>query len=115
MLGRLRDAGVPLKRVHTVVVTPSHPDHYGGSGRLRHETGAEIITHRTFRTWWDPATDDDIADDLATNLATNLTTNDKPVPPGRPPWDRPTPWGGAPYRPHLRRGSGSRLRRSMEG
>ncbi|MEP6659661.1 MAG: MBL fold metallo-hydrolase [Acidimicrobiales bacterium] len=107
MLGRLRDAGVALKRVHTVVVTHSHPDHYGGSGRLRHETGAEIVTHRTFRTWWDPARDDDTSDDL--------TTNEEPAPPTRPPWDRPTPWGGAPYRPHLRSGSGSRLRRSMEG
>src|SRR5690625_3843268 len=30
LLGRLRLAGIPLARVHTVVVTHSHPDHFGG-------------------------------------------------------------------------------------
>src|SRR3981081_1746521 len=76
MLGGLRAAGVPLKRVHTVVVTHSHPDHYGGSGRLRHETGAEIVTHQTFRTWWDPARDDDPSSE-------ELTDNEETAPPPR--------------------------------
>ena len=31
---RLKDAGIPMKRVHTVIVTHSHPDHFGGAGRL---------------------------------------------------------------------------------
>ena len=34
---------IPLARVHTVIVTHSHPDHFGGAGRLRDETGAEIV------------------------------------------------------------------------
>lgn len=54
LVGRLEAAGIPLRRVHTVVATHSHPDHYGGANRLRDETGAEIITHRQFRVWWDP-------------------------------------------------------------
>jgi glyoxylase-like metal-dependent hydrolase (beta-lactamase superfamily II) len=29
---RLASAGIPMRRVHTVVVTHSHPDHYGGAG-----------------------------------------------------------------------------------
>ena len=32
-------AGVPLRAVHTVVVTHSHPDHYGGA-RFLHEEPA---------------------------------------------------------------------------
>ena len=47
---RLRQAGIPLKRVHTTVVTHSHPDHYGGSHQLREETGAELLTHEAFTT-----------------------------------------------------------------
>ena len=43
---RLDAAGIPLKRVHTVVVTHSHPDHFGGAGFLRRESGAEIVTAR---------------------------------------------------------------------
>ena len=31
---RLKTAGYKIKDVHTVVVTHSHPDHFGGAGRL---------------------------------------------------------------------------------
>ena len=48
LLRRLKDAGIPLKRVHTTVVTHSHPDHYGGSHQLREETSAELVTHTAF-------------------------------------------------------------------
>ena len=48
LLDRLRQAGIPLKRVHTTIVTHSHPDHYGGSHQLREETGAALIAHTTF-------------------------------------------------------------------
>ena len=43
---RLKAAGFPLRAVHTVVVTHSHPDHFGGAGWLRDQTGADIVTHR---------------------------------------------------------------------
>ena len=36
---RLAAAGIPLRRVHTVIVTHSHPDHFGAAGWIRHETG----------------------------------------------------------------------------
>ncbi|MFQ5557192.1 MAG: MBL fold metallo-hydrolase [Acidimicrobiales bacterium] len=45
---RLRTAAIPLRRVHTSVVTHSHPDHFGASDQLREEAGAEILTHETF-------------------------------------------------------------------
>ena len=62
---RLDAAGVPLRAIHTVVVTHSHPDHYGGARFLREETGADLLTHRTFRNWFDPLEPDlDDTDDL---------------------------------------------------
>ncbi len=75
LVNRLKQAGYKPKHVHTVVVTHSHPDHFGGAGRLRDTYGAEVISHRSFRTWFDPA-EDEVADDEATP----------------PPWGRSMPW-----------------------
>ncbi|MEZ5207210.1 MAG: MBL fold metallo-hydrolase [Acidimicrobiales bacterium] len=59
LTGRMDAAGIPLARVHTVVVTHSHPDHFGGAGLLAEEAGARIVASHRFRTWWDP---DDLDD-----------------------------------------------------
>jgi glyoxylase-like metal-dependent hydrolase (beta-lactamase superfamily II) len=48
---RLASAGFSLKDVHTVVVTHSHPDHFGGAGRVARESGAKLVTHHAFSTW----------------------------------------------------------------
>jgi glyoxylase-like metal-dependent hydrolase (beta-lactamase superfamily II) len=48
---RLRMAGFRVKDVHTVIVTHSHPDHFGSAGRIRREADAALITHRAFTTW----------------------------------------------------------------
>jgi glyoxylase-like metal-dependent hydrolase (beta-lactamase superfamily II) len=48
---RLRAAGFGLRDVHTVVVTHSHPDHFGGAGRIAREAGARLVTHHAFSTW----------------------------------------------------------------
>ena len=48
---RLKTAGYSLKNVHTVLVTHSHPDHFGGAGRIARENGAQLITHQAFSTW----------------------------------------------------------------
>lgn len=48
---RLRSAGFSTRDVHTVVVTHSHPDHFGGAGRIRREAGAQLVTHQAFTTW----------------------------------------------------------------
>jgi glyoxylase-like metal-dependent hydrolase (beta-lactamase superfamily II) len=77
---RLSRIGVPLRRVHSVIVTHSHPDHYGGAERIRSESGADIITHRLFRTFYDPTDPPDVdAEELALMM--------------RSPFDTP-PWGG---------------------
>jgi glyoxylase-like metal-dependent hydrolase (beta-lactamase superfamily II) len=95
---RLHRADIPVAKVHTVVVTHSHPDHFGQAGRLLDENEARVITHRSFRTFFDP---DEEPDEISL---------DEPVPqraqvasfadaqassPGAPrrPWGGPMPWG----------------------
>jgi glyoxylase-like metal-dependent hydrolase (beta-lactamase superfamily II) len=79
LLDRLGRASIPLSRIHTVVITHSHPDHFGGAARLRAETGADILTHASFQLWWERGEgfDDRPSDAL-----------DDPEQ-----WQRPTPWG----------------------
>jgi glyoxylase-like metal-dependent hydrolase (beta-lactamase superfamily II) len=87
-------ADIPLKRVHTVVVTHSHPDHFGGAARLRAHSNAEVVTHRAFRLVWDAL---DGADDEPDALAELDPSGDAPR--LLHPFDRPTPWGGATFQP----------------
>jgi glyoxylase-like metal-dependent hydrolase (beta-lactamase superfamily II) len=101
LVDRLEQAGIPLARIHTVVITHSHPDHYGGAHRLHQELGAEILTHRSFRRWWD-ATEPDGEDPEVDERA-----------PRTGPWDRPTPWGGQPYRPAMEGRSPEQFRSEM--
>src|SRR5262245_8970874 len=49
--GRLKTAGFGVKDIHTVIVTHSHPDHFGGAGRIKSEANANLVTHRAFTTW----------------------------------------------------------------
>lgn len=48
----LSDAGVALDRVHTVIATHSHPDHFGGVGKLMRETAASFATQAAYRVFW---------------------------------------------------------------
>ena len=81
---RLASAGIPVRRVHTVVVTHSHPDHFGGAGWVRRESGADIVTHRQFRLLWDVADPPDVDVEEAAEFSRHR------------PWD-PPPWGGDAY------------------
>lgn len=108
---RLESAGLPLRRVHTVVVTHSHPDHFGAAHHLRRETGAEIVTHDDFKTFWDPGEEDDEHKDLADprDLDTWAAAREKlgqlvdSAFPRTPNWsNRRTPWGGAHPKPPWR-------------
>ena len=81
----LATAGFPIERVHTVVVTHSHPDHFGGAGRLRSESGADIVTSTRFRLMWDPAEPPDVDIEDLPDLADRAGR--------RFPWE-PMPWGG---------------------
>jgi glyoxylase-like metal-dependent hydrolase (beta-lactamase superfamily II) len=121
----LKGAGIPISRVHTVVVTHSHPDHFGQVPRFKKATGAEIISHRSFRTFLDPEAE---ADDeaLTTTVEPELSAAQSPTPSASPgcghdhgvpdpndgldqptdgqtkrepanPFPAVTPWGGKPY------------------
>jgi glyoxylase-like metal-dependent hydrolase (beta-lactamase superfamily II) len=48
---RLKTAGFKVSDIHTVIVTHSHPDHFGGAGRIKREAGAGIVAHKAFTTW----------------------------------------------------------------
>jgi glyoxylase-like metal-dependent hydrolase (beta-lactamase superfamily II) len=65
LVRRLKAAGMPIERVHTVLITHSHPDHFGAAGHIRRVTGAEVITHADFKTFFDPAEEDDDEKELA--------------------------------------------------
>ena len=45
---RLKQINLTVKDVHTVVITHSHPDHFGGAARFAKEAGARIVAHRSF-------------------------------------------------------------------
>jgi glyoxylase-like metal-dependent hydrolase (beta-lactamase superfamily II) len=49
---RFGSAGLKVADVHTVVVTHSHPDHYGCAGRIVRETGGDLVSHAAFPEWW---------------------------------------------------------------
>ena len=103
---RLRDAGIPIERIHSVIVTHSHPDHFGGAGRLAKDAGAELITHAGFQTFWasahrclDPTHGHDEGGD---EECEERVANDAP-------WSKPTPWGTDFHRPPM----GRRLQMTM--
>jgi glyoxylase-like metal-dependent hydrolase (beta-lactamase superfamily II) len=89
LLGRMGTAGIPVRRVHTIVVTHSHPDHFGGAGLLAQESGAEIVASERFRTFFDP---DDL-DDRELEAADDIDPAENPIPNIR--LERPAPWGGS--------------------
>src|SRR3546814_614832 len=93
VVDRLKRAGYKPRNVHTVVVTHSHPDHFGGAGRLRDRYGAEVISHRSFRTWFDAAEDDGVDEDGPPT--DHATPDGDPVPTpyaAKPMWGQPLPW-----------------------
>ncbi len=87
---RLAAAEIPLNRIHSVIVTHSHADHYGGATRVAVESGgSEIITHESFAVPWDPFEDlgtdpTAVTDGAAADAEPNALMR------------RRTPWGGPP-------------------
>lgn len=87
LVDRLARAGHAVTDVHTVVITHSHYDHFGGAARLREEAGARVVAHRSFRSFWDSAE----ASELLDADPDDLDGEDDMT----PPWARSvtTPWG----------------------
>jgi glyoxylase-like metal-dependent hydrolase (beta-lactamase superfamily II) len=111
---RLDRAGYPVDRVHTVLVTHSHPDHFGGAGRLKIEQHCDVVAHAEFSTPFDRADAANaaaaaVADaDLDELVDVGQTEPRRPTTlrevlfgegelPEVPP--RVTPWGGEGFRP----------------
>ncbi|HYN33277.1 MAG TPA: MBL fold metallo-hydrolase [Ilumatobacteraceae bacterium] len=90
LVDRLARGGWAVDDVHTVVVTHSHPDHFGGAMRLHHVAGAEIVTHESFRTIFDTAdvNDHEDSDELDVN-----SPDDRAAAMERY-LSKPSPWGG---------------------
>ena len=63
---RLKQAGLKVKDVHTVIVTHSHPDHFGGANRFVREAGARVVGHHRFSFGPFGSTEPEVSvDDLA--------------------------------------------------
>lgn len=111
---RLEKAGYPVDRVHTVLVTHSHPDHFGGAGRLKVEQHCDVVAHTDFSTPFDRAdaanaaaaavADGDLdelvdvgqADPSRPTTLREVLFGDGELPDVPP---RVTPWGGEGFRP----------------
>lgn len=101
LVARLASIGVTPQHVHTVIVTHSHPDHFGGAGRLRAEHDTTVVAHRHFATPFDADPTDDLAELEPTAEPVNQRLADVlfgngPMPEVPP---RPTPWGEEGFRP----------------
>jgi glyoxylase-like metal-dependent hydrolase (beta-lactamase superfamily II) len=88
---RLGQAGLKPKDVHTVLVTHSHPDHFGTAGRLVEASGADLVTHAAFHNPFMHGKDHcDLEEVDPEDLMTGSPRDD-------------TPWGTKGMRPPLSR------------
>lgn len=94
---RIKDAGFKVSDVHTVLVTHSHPDHFGCAGRLANEANAQLVTHNNFRTFWSGQSPQ------CNHGDTDMCHDDEL--PSENPFLGPVPWGGKHerHRPPLHR------------
>jgi glyoxylase-like metal-dependent hydrolase (beta-lactamase superfamily II) len=116
LVSRLGSAGYRVDDVHTVIVTHSHPDHFGGAGTLRHRTGADVLTHASFRTWLDADEGDDAGPDEIPDDADDETLGGGPPAPtttSRRPWEVEQPWGGGRFKPPVKRRLGMGMGRVL--
>jgi glyoxylase-like metal-dependent hydrolase (beta-lactamase superfamily II) len=105
---RLARAGLRVRDVHTVIVTHSHPDHFGGAMRFARKSGARIVAHRAFRFGVSEAVHVHTRPEVSVeDLAAQADAERERITPGgvasqQPPepWGSGrTPWGGKPPMP----------------
>ena len=123
---RLAQADLKVKDIHTVVITHSHGDHFGGTGKIVRESGAKVVAHRAFSlgSSRDQTPEVSVCDLHAHQDGSESSATSHPphpelygpqgsvtlqpvadreplrIPP--PKWGGPTPWGAKPPRPPLR-------------
>lgn len=94
---RLGQAGLKPADVHTVIVTHSHPDHFGTAGKVVEETGATLVAHSAFHTWWGEGEHrhDDARDDARDDVRHGAHDVDPEDLARENPFEGDTtPWGG---------------------
>jgi glyoxylase-like metal-dependent hydrolase (beta-lactamase superfamily II) len=96
---RLGAAGLRTRDVHSVIVTHSHPDHFGGSGRLAQEADAELVAHASFRTWSSRSDSEPCTSDGPEGSRPEDGNDDDTA---SNPWGELVPWGGKKFKPPLR-------------
>lgn len=117
---RLAQAGLKVKDCHTVIVTHSHPDHFGGAARVLEASGGKLIAHHAFRLGSMPKEEPEVSvEDLHAHerAESHLPVGDdearahahRPFKPAYPERAGGTPWGGEMPQPPL----GIRLRWKM--
>jgi len=129
---RLGQAGLEVRHVHTVFVTHSHPDHFGGAVRFAREANAEVVAHHGFAFGPADAPAEVSVDDLdpeGNGAAETGESSDRELARDRPeadlpegpasrgqasPWGGPAPWGGRGPRPPLRHRLRLRLMRLLQ-
>jgi glyoxylase-like metal-dependent hydrolase (beta-lactamase superfamily II) len=107
---RLRQAGLSPKHIHTVLITHSHPDHFGGASKLAARAGARVLAHRSFffgTAGAKPHGYEVSVDDLAAQEgegAPSVGDGERDACAGElpQPVPGPIPWGGLPSEPRLR-------------
>ncbi|HEX6476609.1 MAG TPA: MBL fold metallo-hydrolase [Acidimicrobiales bacterium] len=104
---RLRAAGLRIRDVHTVIVTHSHPDHFGGAGRLAQDAEAELVSHASFHTWSSGSDSEPCTDDTDGHAPGEGVQDAPPNP-----WGEPVPWGGRKFKPPLRQRLAFRIMRT---
>lgn len=121
---RLAQADLEPRHVHTIIVTHSHPDHFGCASRFQREAGSKLIAHSRFGADWGhghahdhpEASVDDLTAQADAKRAAALERDPdadakaaKKAMKSR--WDQPAPWGGTPPRPPMK----YRMRRRFAG
>jgi glyoxylase-like metal-dependent hydrolase (beta-lactamase superfamily II) len=95
---RLKQAGLAPKHVHTVIVTHSHPDHFGGAARFARVADAKVVAHRSFRFGVLESSEEA---EVSVDDLTAQGDNDEPHRRVVEAWNHTTPWGGRHPRPPL--------------
>jgi glyoxylase-like metal-dependent hydrolase (beta-lactamase superfamily II) len=94
LLQRVASVNIALERVHTILITHSHPDHYGNAMRIRELSNATIVTHSSFHTMQQGAHVcilDDCVDPDHVHADKGQVLPDLSSHRG---FDQPAPWGG---------------------
>lgn len=109
---RLKQAGLTVKNIHTVIVTHSHADHFGGASRIVQESGARVVAHKNFSFGGAGPSEPEVSvDDLHAHAHgvgegaedTNEFGKRPPIEVERPTsWGGKTPWGGERPKPPLK-------------